>query len=112
MKTFIEIKNEYESKNYSISDLKKSIIFFTIIKFLFTELFIFLVSTIPFLIGFGIITSFCGFSSTIACFYLITHIIFYTTYVKGQYIKNMLPSLEECNMIIKALKEIKNDKLA
>jgi hypothetical protein len=110
MKTFNEIKAEYEEKNYSLSDLKKSIIFFSIIRFLFTEIFLFAVSTIPFLIGFGIITSMYGFSPGVAIFYLVIHLIFYIFYVKSQFTKNLLPTLKECNMIIKALKEIKKSK--
>ena len=112
MKTFNEIKSEFESKNYSLSDIKKSIIFFSIVRFLFTELFLFAVSTIPFLIGFGIITSFYGFSPSVSIFYLVIHLLFYTFYVKGQHTKNMLPTLTECDMVIKALKEIKREKVS
>lgn len=110
MKTFNEIKSEFEAKNYSLSDLKKSIIFFSIIRLLFTEVFLFAVSTIPFFIGFSIITSLYGFSTGVASFYTILHLLFYILYVKGQYNKNMLPTLRECDMVIKALKEIKSEK--
>lgn len=110
MKTFNEIKAEYEQKNYSLSDLKKGIILFSIIRFLFTEIFLFIVSTIPFLIGFGVITSMYGFSPAVATFYLVLHLIFYVFYVKSQFTKNLLPTLQECDMTIKALKEIKKSK--
>jgi hypothetical protein len=112
MKTFNEIKSEFESKNYSLSDIKKSIIFFSIVRFLFTELFLFAVSTIPFLIGFGIITSFYGFSTAVSIFYLVIHLLFYIFYVKGQHTNNLLPTLNECDMVIKALKEIKQEKVS
>lgn len=110
MKTFNEIKSEFESKNYSLVDLKKSIIFFSIIRVFFTEIFLFAVSTIPFFIGFGIITSIYGFSTNVSLFYLILHLLFYTFYVKGQYTKNIQPTLKECDLIIKALKSIKSSK--
>ena len=110
MKAFNEIKQNYQDKNYTLSDLKKSIIFFSIVRFLFTETFLFLVSAIPFLIGFGFITSIYGFSTVVSLFYLVLHLIFYVSYVKGQYTKNMLPTLQECDMTIKALKEIKSSK--
>jgi len=110
MKTYYEIKKEWEDKNYSISELKRSIIFFSIIKILFTELFFFLISTIPFLIGFFIITSFFGFITQVSLFYLIIHIIFYQLYVKRIYLKDVKNELDECEMIIKVLKEIKKSK--
>lgn len=110
MKTFNEIKSEYESKDYSVSDLKKSIIFFSFVRVLFTETFMFLVSTIPFLVFFGILTSIYGFSTGISVFYLLLHLIFYVFYVKKEYTKNIQPTLEECDMIVKALKQIKENK--
>lgn len=110
MKTFNEIKSEYESKNYSVRDLKGSIFVFSLVRFLFTELFTFFVSTIPFLIGFGIITSHFGFSANVAIFYLVIHFLFYVFYVKRVYTKELSPSLDEVNMIIKSLKEIKKEK--
>jgi hypothetical protein len=110
MKTFNQVKSEFESKNYSLSDLKKGVILYSVIRFLFTEIFTFLVSTIPFLIGFGIITSFYGFASGTALFYLVIHLLFYVFYVKGVYRKQMKPTLEEVDMVIQALKEIKQEK--
>lgn len=110
MKTFNEIKSEFESKNYSLSDLKKSVILYSVVKFLFTELFAFLISTIPFLIGFGIVTSIYGFTPGTALFYLTIHLFFYVFYVKGVYRKEMKPTFDEVNMIIQALKEIKKEK--
>ena len=110
MKTFNEIKQEYQNKDYSLSDLRNSIIFFSIVRVLFTEAFLFVVSTIPFLIGFVFIGSMYGFSTGVSLFYLVLHLIFYVSYVKGQYTKNMLPNRKECDMVIKALKEIKSSK--
>ena len=110
MKTFNEIKQEYQNKDYSLSDLRNSIIFFSIVRVLFTEAFLFVVSTIPFLIGFVFIGSMYGFSTGVSLFYLVLHLIFYVSYVKGQYTKNMLPTRKECDMVIKALKEIKSSK--
>jgi hypothetical protein len=110
MKTFNEIKSEFESKNYSLSDLKKGVILYSVIRFLFTEMFTFLVSTIPFLIGIGIITSLYGFTAGTSFFYLIIHLLFYVFYVKGVYKKQMKPTLDEVNMVIQALKEIKKEK--
>jgi len=110
MKTFNEIKSEFEAKNYSLSDVKKSIIFFNIIRVLFTEAFLFVVSTIPFLIGFGIITYMYGFSTGVSIFYLLTHLFFYIFYVKRQHTENLLPTLNECDTIIEVLKEIKKEK--
>ena len=52
MKTFDEIKSEFEEKNYTKKQLKSSIIGFSIIRLLFTEIATFLVSAIPFLIGY------------------------------------------------------------
>jgi len=111
MKTFNEIKSEFEAKNYSLSDLKKGVILYSVIRVLFTEMFLFLVSTIPFCIGFGIITSFYGFSTGISVFYLIIHLLFYVFYVKDVYKKQMKPNLDEVDMIIQALKEIKKEKI-
>lgn len=110
MKTFNEIKSEFESKNYSLSEIKKSIIFFNIARILFTEAFLFVVSTIPFLIGFGIITYMYGFFPGVAIFYLVIHLLFYVFYVKRQHTENMLPTLNECDTIIQVLKEIKKEK--
>lgn len=110
MKTYNEIRSELESKNYSLSEIKKSIFFFSIIRFLFTESFLFVISIIPFLIGYYIITLIYGFSTVISLFYLLTHILFYFIYVKGQYKKYMLHTLIECEMMIKAFKEIKRNK--
>jgi len=110
MKTFNEIKSEFESKNYSLSEIKKSIVFFKIARILFTEAFLFVVSTIPFLIGFGVITSLYGFSPGVAIFYLVLHLLFYVFYVKGQHTKSMLPTLNECDLIINVLREIKKEK--
>lgn len=110
MKSFDEIKKEYESKNYTLSEIRKSIFFFSIIRLLFTELFIFIISMIPFLIGYYVITSIYGFSTIVTLFYLIVHVLFYIFYVKGEYQKNVLPTLVECDMIIEALREIKRKK--
>ena len=110
MKNYNEIKKEFVERNYSIPQLTKSIIGFFIVRFLFTELFFFLISTIPFIIGFCILTSIYGFIELVAIFYLFIHLLFYIFYVKKVYNKEVLSTLEECNMIIKALKEIKNSK--
>lgn len=110
MKEYNEIKSEYGSKNYSLSDIRKSIIFFNIIRLLFTETFLFLISLVPFMIGIFIIVSIFGLFNVVFFFYLIIHFLFYVFYVKKEYEKNILPILLECNMIIKALKEIKSEK--
>lgn len=112
MKTFNEIKSEFESKNYSLSDLNKGVILYSVIRFLFTEIFTFLISTIPFLIGFGVITYLYVFAAGAALFYLVIHLLFYVFYVKGVYRKQMKPTLEEVDMVIQALKEIKQEKFS
>lgn len=111
MKSLDEIKEEFEQKSYSISDLTKSIIIFRILGFIFSELFLFIISSIPFIIGWLIISQTYGYSAQISLLYLLLHALFYIFYVKKLYNRDILPVLSEVKLIILALKQIKNQKI-
>lgn len=110
MKSRYEVKNDFKEKNYSVKELKQGIFLFKIAGFLFSEFFIFIISTIPFIIGYIILAYLFGNSSTVALFYLLMHLIFYSFYVRKIYKKELLEHYNESQLIIDVLRELISEK--
>lgn len=110
MKSYEEIKKEFSDKNYSVSTLKKGIILFSIGKFLFSEFFIMIVSSLPFIAGYSLLTYIFGHSIFIAFFYLILHLLFFSFYVRKVYKNELSDHYKEAELIIKALRELIQQK--
>ena len=110
MKTYEEIKSEFDAKNYSKKELAKTIAGFKIVRPFFTKGFLFAVSVIPFAIGFAAHAFFYGYSAIAAVVFLAAHLAFYVKYVKKEHKKEIDPSLKELDLIIKALNDLKSEK--
>ncbi len=110
MKPYEEIKKEFSDKNYSTSELKKGIFLFSIGKFLFSEFFVMIISSLPFIAGYSLIAYIFGHSILIAFFYLVLHILFFSFYVRKVYRNELLEHHTEAELIIKALRELIQEK--
>jgi hypothetical protein len=47
MKTFDELKEEYQSKKYSLKEIRTAIFLFSLAKILFSEIMFFIFSSLP-----------------------------------------------------------------
>lgn len=107
MKTRKEFKDEFSK--YSKKDLNIGIVLFTIGGLFFSELSILILSSIPFIACYLILSSFIGFSTSVAFVYLILHLLFYIFYVR-KFNDEHNQTRQESKLIIKALKELKSEK--
>jgi hypothetical protein len=110
MKTFDELKEEYQSKKYSLKEIRTAIFLFSLAKILFSDIMFFIVSSLPYVLGFVFLGYQFGFSLFLLIFYIVCHFLFWTFFAKNEYTKMVLPIYSEADMIIKILKELKSKK--
>lgn len=106
MKTFNEIKNELKEKNLTKGQINRKIVAFNLAKFIVSEVFYVLVTTIPFILG----MAFFRFEPGIALIYVAAHFLFYKLYIKKQYEKDLREDFNEVKLTLEALKELKLEK--
>jgi Ca2+-dependent lipid-binding protein len=82
MKTLEEIKKEYLDKKLTKSQIKKELFLCKLTGILILPVTTYVISLIPFFIGFGIVTLINGYSTIIALFFLTSHLYVYNTRLK------------------------------
>lgn len=82
MKTLDEIKKEYLDKNLTKSQIKKHLFLCKLTGILILPATTYIISMIPFLIGFSIATLINGYSTIIALFFLTSHLYVYNSRLK------------------------------
>ena len=104
--SYDEIKDRLQKENFSKIKLKTKIFLWTLGGIIFSEASIVFISMIPFII----VLYLFDFEKGLALFYVVVHFLFYKFYLKKAYQKEFQSSIEEIELTIKALKEIKSEK--
>lgn len=108
MKNYHDIKEEEseKTKNYSDKSLNRYIKVHKIIRGLYSELFFWIISLIPFAIWPLII----GPTLTIYTIYLVIHFFFWTLWGKKKYHKMCDKDVEELKLTIQVLEDIQKER--
>jgi hypothetical protein len=107
MKSYNEIKEEESEKTKSYSDkiLNRYIRAHRIIRGLYSELFFWLISLIPF----AIFPLLIGPTLTIYIIYLVVHFFFWSLWGRKKYHEMCDKDIEELNLTIKVLEDIQKE---
>lgn len=100
MKSYEELRQVVYNENWSTKKIRRYLLAVYILKFLFSETVITLISAIPFFLfywlGFGISMQTIG----IAFLYFVVHFLFYVFYLRKDYRKTMLDDYLEIGLMI------------
>lgn len=112
MKSYEELRQIVYNENWSTKRIRLYLFAVYILKFLFSETVITLISAIPFFlfywIGFGISMQTIG----IAFLYLIVHFLFYIIYLRKDYRQTMLNDYLEIGLMIIVLHDWMKERKA
>lgn len=108
MKNYYEIKEEEseKTKNYSDKNLNRYIKTHKFLRGLYSELFFWIISLIPF----AIFPLFIGPNITIYAIYIVAHFFFWTLWGKKKYHKMCDKDIEELNLTIQVLEDIQKER--
>ncbi|MFM2038442.1 MAG: hypothetical protein RL432_1381 [Bacteroidota bacterium] len=99
MKSYEDLRQEAYNENWSLKKIRFYLLGVYVLKFLYSETVITLISAIPFFLfywlGFGISMKTFG----IAFLYFVVHFIFYVVYLRKDYRKTMLDDYLEISLM-------------
>jgi hypothetical protein len=99
-----------KTNSVSKNELKLILLLSILVRFLFSRFFLILISSIPFLVSFGVLTNFFGFNVWTCSVYLIVHFLFYELYLKKD-LDNFSSDYFLQNEVIRIFKErLRNDE--
>ena len=108
MKNYHDIKEEEseKTKKYSDKSLNRYIKFHKVLRGLYSELFFWIISLIPF----AIFPLLIGPTLTIYTIYLIVHFFFWSLWGKRKYHEMCDKDIEEINLTIQVLEDIQKER--